>query len=452
MTDDLTLQKRVRKRFRTPLRSQVVWKGDKPTVFNAPTRGIDLSQTTLSFRTARRPEEQTDPAVLMKELQVDLRRNPLDTGHEFYTRKQSISMANPSVNYKSPYTAAGSFWEHHGAIYLGRPDIDLHGDFDDYHDSSALRNQARKHGTEFIAQTIPTQSHASLAQFAGELREGLPDILGFDWKKTRSFRPDRDGGSLSLQFGWLPFIRDLTKMFEAVVNSQQILERYVQNSAEFGSTVRRRRRSAPEVEVRSDKTDGNAIFPNNVESGNDDITSIIYGFDGSPRVRNVRRFETSTVTWSFSARYMYSIPEADGLLGRLHSYVDKANHLLGIRLTPEVLYELTPWSWLLDWQTDIGSIISNATAFSQDALAMQYGYVMREETREVTYLSDPFRPDSNTSITLDTSYRTDYKMRWQASPYGFGTSFGDLSQSQLDILLSLVSNKGKDSSRRAARG
>jgi len=449
--NDLTLQKRVRKAFKTPLRSQYVWRSGDPVVFNDPTRKIELDQTTLSYRSKRRPEDETDPYKLMNELKVDLRRNPLDNGHEFYTRNHRVSMANPSVNYKSPYTASGSFWEHHGAIYLGRKDRDLFGDLDQYLYAPTTLNEVRKRGAEFIAQTIPTRSHASVAQFAGELREGLPDILGFDWKKSMSFRPDRDGGYLAAQFGWIPFIRDLTKMFEAVVNSQQILESYVRNSANFGSTVRRLRESEPEVIIVSDDTT-NRVYPNNVESSNTYIDSLMRDFGGLPYVNNVRRFHTNTVQWKFSARYMYSVPEADGLLGRLHNYVDKANHLLGIRLTPDVLFELTPWSWLLDWQSDVGAIMTNATAFSQDSLAMQYGYVMKSEIDEVTYLSDPLMLDGNTPITLTTSYRTEYKSRWQASPYGFGTDFNSLKQNQLDTLIALVSNKGGSSRRRTQNG
>lgn len=434
MSEKLTEQQRVYKEFSMARRAKTQYPPEY--LYNTPGVPIPLTQTTLSYRGGGKKVDETDPYALEKELMVDVYKNPFDTGHEFYTRKTYLDAVSSFVNYRSRTMPDGSYNELHGPLLLGRGSNPLSGDFDFY--ATGYRSHMNKLGADFISRTIPTQSHASLAQFAGELREGLPDILGFDWKGKGGLRPSRDGGQLSLQFGWIPFIKDLSKMFNAVVNSKQLFEQYVRNSAEFGSTVRRNRVSDPVVQVVSD-TIQNSVRPDGLPSDSYWDSQVLY-MGGSPTVDKVRRFETLTTQASFSSRYMYSVNEAEDLLSRLDYYATKANYILGFKLTPDVLYELTPWSWLLDWQTDIGSILKNASLFADGNLVLQYGYVMFRETREIGYSSPGLVLDSNTKLNVDTIWKTEYKTRVKASPYGFGVSNENLSQNQIDTLLALVTN------------
>jgi len=434
-----TRQNRVLKNYNLAVRNVTRWGGTE-YMTNDSSEEIRLGQSTLSFRKSRVSDLSTDPYAVAKQLEVDIYKNPLDNGHEFYTRKNEMDLACSFLNYRSPNTVEGYSNEHHGPVWIRPRSEDLRGDFDFYGD--AFRINMNIIGSDFINRTIPTQSHASAAQFLGELKEGLPDILGFDWKRSMKFKPSRDGGDLSLAFGWVPFVKDLTKMFTAVVNSKQLIEQYVRNSAEYGATVRRIRESDPVIEVLDHSIYADSNFPAGLARGSHEPywRGVANRLGGVTAMGSVRRFETRKETYRFTSRYQYFINEADDILSRMENYATKANYILGFRLTPDVLWELTPWSWLVDWQADVGTLLSNAQSFANGDLVMQYAYLQQEIVNEVSYsLLDGYLLDSNTKIDPSSLYRTVTKSRVRASPYGFGVSSDKFTDSQINTLLSLVS-------------
>lgn len=440
MEDGFVKQTRIRKNFDTSTRAKSYWTQGRSSDHSSKS-SIPLSQTTISYRDKGQIDE-TDPYAAARELRTDMRYNPFDTGHEFYTRKTEIDMAQPNVHFRSrdqlQYPEMRNLLD--GPVFLGDWRNDLSGDFE----FGAHRSTAEMHGRQWINQTAPTQPQASLAQFVGELREGLPDLLGYDWKTGKGWRPDRDGGHLNLTFGTIPIIKDLSKLFNAVVNSKQLIEQYVRD-AQPDRAVRRKRSLDPVVELRSD----NSSFieaPNGVPTDPNYFGSVMTYTNGDRSMpRPVRRFETFTDTWWFSASYKYSIPDGDSLLERFGRYEILANQILGSRFNIATIYELTPWSWLADWQTDLGIVLDNANLFSNaDELALRYAYVMHKTVREVTYLYSDYRLDDVTTLpSIDTIYRTTWKERYRASPFGFGVRNDSLSSSQMDTLLALVSNGGK---------
>jgi hypothetical protein len=110
--------------------------------------------------------------------------------------------------------------------------------------------------------------------------------------------------------------------------------------------------------------------------------------------------------------------------------------LLGTRLTPEVLYNLTPWSWALDWIVDLGAVIGNISAFLADGLILQYGYIMQE-----TVISDIYTLTGatcgNRPVQLYQTLGTIQKLRRKATPYGFGLNPNAFSDRQWAILAAL---------------
>lgn len=434
-------QKRIRKHFDVSTRAKSFYTQGR-SADHSSSGSIPLSQTTISYRDGG-IEDETDPYLMLNKLRRDRWYNPLDTGHEFYTRKTEIDMAQPAVHYRSrdqlEYPAMRNVLD--GPIYLGDWRNDLSGDiaFDSYRDECAYR------GRQWINDTAPTQPHASLAQFIGELKEGLPSLLGYDWKTGKGWRPDRDGGYLNLSFGTLPLLKDLSKLFNAVVNSKQLVEQYVRD-AEPGKAVRRKRSADPIVTVTSNE-ERYYELPNGVPN-----TSLYWGsvwaYTGgdSYMPRPVRRFETQTDTYWFSASYRYSVPDGDEILERFARYESLANKILGSRFNIGTIYELTPWSWLADWQSDLGTLLDNANLFSNgDQLALRYGYVMHKLVREVGYSYSNYRLDDKTTLdSIDTLYRTTWKQRYRASPFGFGVNGNQqMSQRQLDTLTAIVSNGGR---------
>jgi hypothetical protein len=118
-------------------------------------------------------------------------------------------------------------------------------------------------------------------------------------------------------------------------------------------------------------------------------------------------------------------------LDKYERYAAEADRLLGVDLTPEVLWNLSPWSWMLDWFGDFGDVMTNISNLGHDGTVMQYGYLIErkniQQTWTATFNGQPLR--------TEVSYLT--KQRMPASPYGFGVKFEELSSKQLAILAAL---------------
>jgi hypothetical protein len=126
-------------------------------------------------------------------------------------------------------------------------------------------------------------------------------------------------------------------------------------------------------------------------------------------------------------------------LNELERFEQLGNKLLGTRLTPDVLWNLAPWSWLVDWFTTIGSSLSNVVSFQNDGLVMPYGYAMRRvriTTVASTTLAFKENPEKEL-LTFRNTYMVDQKERVRATPYGFGLDLGSLNPRQWAILASL---------------
>jgi hypothetical protein len=113
-----------------------------------------------------------------------------------------------------------------------------------------------------------------------------------------------------------------------------------------------------------------------------------------------------------------------------------ADLLLNLSLTPELLWNLAPWSWVADYFANIGDVMTNVSYFSQDNLLLRYGYVMKTLKRSNVYTATGTIPGYGpTSTSLETGFV--YKQRVKATPYGFGFNTGGLNNSQWAILVAL---------------
>lgn len=290
-------------------------------------------------------------------------------------------------------------------------------------------------GTTAIARTIPTNPISGAAVFLGELKEGLPKVIGSQLlqKNAKSFKSKLGSEYLNVEFGWKPFISDLLSFGEAVRDADKHLRQLERDS---GRNVRRRYR-----------------FP--VEDTTEEFISTNAPIYGGVPTRcyqgNVIHYGTLTTTtrvkrefW-FSGCYTYYIDKGNSKASEVHAFTQKANKLFGVRLTPDVLWNLAPWSWAADWVTNTGDVIHNLSAFSNDGLVLRYGYIMCKETRTVTR--------THSGVTLSGYGPTGpiideleivSKRRLRATPYGFGLETGAFTPRQLAIIAALgISRDGK---------
>jgi len=276
-------------------------------------------------------------------------------------------------------------------------------------------------GTTAIARTIPTNPVAGAAQFLGELREGLPRLPG---QAIRRKGPIGIADEyLNVEFGLKPFASDLRKFGAAARSAGKQIEQLKRDS---GRLIRRS--YAFPVERTTTTT---------VESSN------AYGapgfrligpncYTGGPGKLTKTREETYEF-W-FSGAYTYVYPEGDTAFGRMRQAESRLNRLFGTRVSPELFWELTPWSWAADWVSNAGDVFHNMTALSNDSLVLRWGYIMCHYTCRDTYLLDGVGLKGNTAGPRSQSFVTDVKMRTRATPYGFGLDIGKFTTRQWAIL------------------
>jgi hypothetical protein len=364
----------------------------------------------------------------------------VDTGHEFVTQKDKIILSHMNSTVK---TTLGGLPPTHYVYYKGPIDADAatkyRGEFMDIPDWDPTL-----FGTQAINRTIPTKPVGHLATFLGEFAQaGLPKITGESMLSIRD-RTDvlRKVGDeyLNHVFGWLPLISDLKDMLYSVQNSYKLIEQLNRDSGKYV------RRSYAFPAIKTSEFFGD--FPSQVQHlGYSSNTSWLYsGTFPSDREQaaqaTVNVTETSSQRIYFNGAYTYYLPLGDSLLDKLYRYSQYAEKLLGLRLTPDVLWELAPWSWLVDWFSNIGEIISNATLFSSDNLVLRYGYLTRiSETKRMYALSGPHFRDGPSGPFFSQYIR--FRMeRVKATPFGFGVDLGTLTPQQWAILAALFMTKG----------
>jgi hypothetical protein len=229
-------------------------------------------------------------------------------------------------------------------------------------------------------------------------------------------------------FGWTPLIQDLAKTADALRRHKQILEQFHRDA---GKLIRRTYRFPVIAEEKLLGKEYGYIFrPSNTTE-----------WDWVMKDRNlegeVTHIQRTTNTIWFSGAYSYAAGVDKDFLGKLKRYEQDLNHLLGTRLTPEVLWNLAPWSWLSDWSNSFGSTIANASALQDDGLVLRYGYLMNTSIRD--HVMTITGPAMNVGYhgPYSVTYRVTRKRRVKATPYGFGLNPAGFSPLQWSILGSL---------------
>lgn len=280
-------------------------------------------------------------------------------------------------------------------------------------------------GATAIADTIPTNPTVSVAASIGELREGLPSLPGRSVLKSGVSPKNISDEYLNYEFGIKPIIGDVRKFTKARQEAEKRLDQLYRDS---GRLVRRKR-SFPRLSTTTSETTKGTIYPYGPG-----LTGFVVD---SPATLTV----TTTVTrdvW-FSGGYTYLFPRQDGF----HQKMKELEKVYGIIPDITDAYQLTPWSWAVDWVSNLGSLVQNLHAFSQDNLVLRYGYVMCTTRAETTATwSGRLRKDG---VLTDTSITTRWgcvsKQRQKATPYGFGLNPETFSGRQKAIIAALGISK-----------
>jgi hypothetical protein len=293
-------------------------------------------------------------------------------------------------------------------------------------------------GTTAVSKTIPTKAPVELATTAAELLSGgLPKILGAGLLKS-VIKDHRNVGRhvksgadeyLNLEFGIKPLIGDLIGTAKSIVSAA---ERIQQLERDSGRLVRRKFRFPLREDVTI--TNSSGVYPPGWSY------TYLWNTGGVAGNRLERHITVRQDRW-FSGAFTYHLDLGARHRDQLYAAADNARLLLGVKLDAEVLWNLTPWSWLADWFGNVGDIATNVSHFSRDGLVMPYGYMMaKTEVIDWQRMSNlNWYKSMPRSVTDSMSYVR--KQRSRATPFGFGLTDMVLDQRQVSILGALGLSK-----------
>lgn len=294
------------------------------------------------------------------------------------------------------------------------------------------------------SRVAPTSVIFDAANFLGELRERLPNLAIDSLKDSSRFFRGLGSDFLNVEFGWKPFLADLLRAGDA-------LRKATLQLSQNGQRVHRRY-GVPTKETQLSTTSFGQ-FDVGMRAGMGAPVGLIpTGFPapsqvlGQPWPYNQsigsapynKKFASKRVTvdrWfegEFSSFFPLDFDPTD--------YFSRLDQLVNTKVTPEVLWNLTPWSWLVDWNLRIGDNLRANELRANDLLIMHYGYGMERTVYTTTLTAS--QPTNTPGYTYPQSvssiFRTTRKRRIRANPYGFGIGGASaLTPEQLAILAAL---------------
>lgn len=268
----------------------------------------------------------------------------------------------------------------------------------------------KSYGPDGWARYAPNYQSAGLAQFLAELRDFPKLFKG----RLDHFR-DLGNGYLNYAFGWLPFLRDCRDFFQTMSKIDNQLLRLKQANGKW---------------IKS----GGTLLETDT-AAQDEVLSLTPA-NGCTILSKKRVISKSERVW-FSASFRFYIPD----LEKKTWGISKAHRRIwGLEVTPLLLWELVPYSWLADWCSNASAAIKNITNITADNLVAQNAYVMRHEQFKQTgiikfrsNLANEFGNHYTDNISV-TTLTSETKCRSAASPYGFRLDWPDFTPFQLSIL------------------
>lgn len=283
-------------------------------------------------------------------------------------------------------------------------------------------------GSTAISRCAPTNPHAQVAVGIAELiREGFPSAPALSTLKHR--RPEDD--YLNYQFGIAPLVGDLKDAHSAWKTRRNALEQYYRDS---GRTVRRGYSYPEESDSTVTVKTGAVAGPRNSPP------STVW--QDSSLFRTITTTTVSRETW-FSGGFTYHAQRPTGQLADMDRVIQEMNHLYGVEITPSVLWNLTPWSWLADWNTNIGDVLNNVSMIQTDGMFMRYGYVMQKVVFETDCVSSGYILKNGVDASGTQRFRVTYLQRQRATPFGFGLDPGSFTARQWAILAAIGVSRGR---------
>jgi len=354
-------------------------------------------------------------------------RSSLDVGGDFHAIKREYKETNslgPGPkhfgHYSDPLVPAGDH-------YYG--DFWIRSNLRNEHfppTVASSKSTLRALGTTAISRSSPTNPVSTLAVTIGEMvSEGAITPGGplSAWRDSTAAARSAGSAYLNYDFGWKPLVSDIRKFCHAVKDHKTILKQYEDKS---GHDMRVTYNFPSKDEFNGPYVD-TGVYPSPTMSH----LAIWDNIAGE-----LTRFERKSTKHWFSGVFTYYLPP---LSKRYDRFEAEANKLLGIRLTPDNLWKLAPWSWAADWFGNTGDTLHNIVNFQNDGLVLKHAYIMEEKSIvwDDTLRGLKLKSYPGVDMVLTRQLTKTTKRRVQASPYGFGITFDGFNDRQWATVVAL---------------
>ena len=388
------------------------------------------------------------------------KRGPLvDLGSEFYTQKKEI------VNHKLPFSIcyvgkpsdpdpgafqgtliANCFNVQDTTARYGDPILPLSLNWPP--DMSSSRASLNVKGATAVAAVSPTNQIANAASAIGEALQDIPAIPGVAlWEsRLKALGTVAAGASefLNYVFAVSPTISDITDFIKGVDKVDKLVDQFIRDS---GRSVRR------EFHYPKERSETVTTLPHTYSPAGwfelinqPGKSQCVFAGTYGPAIPGYETRRTRVVereTW-FSGAFTYHLPNGYDKHSQLARRALMAR-FLGASPDLNTLWQLTPWSWAVDWFTDAGSFVKNLQSLITYGTVLRYGYVMETTTVTDTYTAGAPILAPNAASVYPKPYpavspitlRVTTKKRIQANPFGFGIQWDGLSTVQQAIIAAL---------------
>lgn len=350
---------------------------------------------------------------------------PYKEGHAFFLKRltanyidsDDIEAAHYFYKYAGRFTISG--------VSASSEAVAAHGGYGE---------TAQSYGAQAFAKARPAQPSSNSGQCLFELRD-FPSL----WRVALRRFKDLGNLYLNVEFGWRPFLRDLAD----VLSTARSIDRKIANIRKNNGKWKKRN-----ITLRNATTITEVPWNH--------VTPVPPAYLMWPTASSPKGTKTLIVKdriW-FEAMMKYYIPDLhldDGLTIGSSRLIRR---LYGLDITPSLLWEILPWTWLQNWAFRVKDLLINLESQNYDNLVTKYAYVMRHRETSVviqssvaTQMGPPICVDGRFVGHQDSYagpvalaravFTAECKERSQVCQWNVGNLDSPLSDSQLAILLAL---------------
>jgi hypothetical protein len=236
---------------------------------------------------------------------------------------------------------------------------------------------------------------------------------------------------LNIKFGWIPFVQDVIDFTKTVHFYRNLLVKALKYN---GIPIRKRislfSDSKPWVKL------AGATYSVSNNSYPMPCHAVAFPSDFFSSAPSWEVVEGRTSAAYGIGKWTIYRPEFDSHRPEFYSSWNKFEQFLtltGLRISPSSLYKATPWTWLIDWFTDIGNFFQFLTDEFSNSIVSRYCYAMQAQT--ITRLFTNVLPFRGNPVSLNFARQIVSKQRIAgSSPYGFDLPWESLTAGQYAIL------------------